>query len=136
MRTSQARRLALGLTAVATLGAGAITGLAATAQAVKPKGVTRAFATATGDTLAYSKTRLTAKAGKVTLRVTNRGDIPHDISLRGRKLAAARHGKVVDTGGVSKVVATLKPGTYTFFCSVFGHESGGMRGTLTVTRRR
>jgi uncharacterized cupredoxin-like copper-binding protein len=26
----------------------------------------------------------------------------------------------------------VKPGTYTFFCSVPGHEAGGMKGTLTV----
>ena len=28
---------------------------------------------------------------------------------------------------------TLKPGNYTFYCTVFGHEKGGMKGTLTVT---
>jgi uncharacterized cupredoxin-like copper-binding protein len=26
----------------------------------------------------------------------------------------------------------VKPGKYTFYCSVPGHEQGGMKGTLTV----
>jgi mono/diheme cytochrome c family protein len=38
----------------------------------------------------------------------------------------------VGTGGTSKVSANLKPGTYEFYCSVPGHEAGGMKGTLTV----
>lgn len=78
--------------------------------------------------------RLTAPAGKVTLKLTNRGDLHHDVSIRGKGLKA-RHGKVVGTGKVSKVVVTLAPGTYTYFCNVLGHEKGGMRGTLTVTAR-
>ena len=41
-------------------------------------------------------------------------------------------GPVVGTGGDSKFTVTLKPGTYTFFCSVPGHEAGGMKGTLVV----
>ena len=39
---------------------------------------------------------------------------------------------MVGQGGTSKVTANLKPGTYEFYCSVPGHEAGGMKGTLTV----
>ena len=66
--------------------------------------------------------------------MTNRDDIAHDIAVRGKKLASPKKGKIVGTGKVSKVTVTLPAGTYTFYCTVFGHESSGMRGTLTVVK--
>ena len=41
-------------------------------------------------------------------------------------------GQVVQGGGDSKFTANLKPGSYTFYCTVPGHEQAGMKGTLTV----
>ena len=35
-------------------------------------------------------------------------------------------------GGVSTVSADLKPGKYTYFCTVPGHRAAGMVGTITV----
>jgi mono/diheme cytochrome c family protein len=71
-----------------------------------------------------------AKAGKVTLLSKNESPVPHDISLKGGGID--EHGEQVTDGGTSKVSVTLKPGKYTFYCSVPGHEQGGMKGTLTV----
>jgi len=36
-------------------------------------------------------------------------------------------------GGSRKLTLTLKPGTYTFYCSVPGHRQAGMEGTLRVS---
>jgi uncharacterized cupredoxin-like copper-binding protein len=71
-----------------------------------------------------------AKAGNVTLVSKNDSPVPHDISLKGS--GVDEQGKQVTNGGTSKVSAKLKPGKYTFYCSVPGHEQGGMKGTLTV----
>jgi plastocyanin len=80
--------------------------------------------------LAYDKKTLSAKAGKVTIDMTNPSSIPHDIAIKGNGVQQV--GKVVSSGGTSTVTADLKPGTYTFYCSVDGHEAAGMKGTLTV----
>jgi plastocyanin len=79
------------------------------------------------DGTAFAFGKAEAKAGKVTLKMPNKSALPHDISLKG-----GPKGKDVPQGGTSQVVATLKAGTYTFYCSVPGHEQAGMKGTLTV----
>ncbi|MBJ7456428.1 MAG: cupredoxin domain-containing protein [Thermoleophilia bacterium] len=133
MRTSSIRGACLALTATAALGAAAMTGAAATSQSAKAS-ATRSVTAPAGEKLRFSATRLKAPAGSVTLKMTNRDDIGHNIAVRGKKLAKPRLGKIVQTGKVSKVTVNLPAGTYTFYCSVFGHESSGMRGTLTVAR--
>jgi uncharacterized cupredoxin-like copper-binding protein len=80
---------------------------------------------------AFTKTSLTVPAGTVTLRSKNPQGVPHAIAIKGNGVDKA--GEVVSAGGISEVTADLKPGTYTFFCPVPGHEEAGMKGTLTVT---
>ena len=80
--------------------------------------------------LAFAFSKAIAKAGAIQLVMKNPAPIQHDISLKGAGID--QHGAVVGTGGTSTVRATVKPGTYTFYCSVPGHEAGGMKGTLTV----
>jgi plastocyanin len=80
--------------------------------------------------LAFDKSALEAKAGAVTIAMRNASSIPHDVSLEGG--GVDEKGKVVRQGGTSTVEAELKPGSYTFYCSVAGHRQGGMEGKLTV----
>jgi plastocyanin len=77
--------------------------------------------------LKFNKSTIRAKAGKVTLRMSNPSSLPHDIAIKGKGV-----GKVVNKGGTSTVTATLKKGTYTFYCSVGSHEKAGMKGKLIV----
>jgi mono/diheme cytochrome c family protein len=80
--------------------------------------------------LAFKFSKANAKAGQVTLVMPNQAPIKHDISIKGN--GVNQQGPEVGKGGTSKISVNLKPGTYTFYCSVPGHEAGGMKGTLTV----
>jgi uncharacterized cupredoxin-like copper-binding protein len=82
--------------------------------------------------LRFNTTALSAKAGKVTLRMANPSGSgqPHGISIDGN--GADAEGTTVDPGQTATVTATLKAGRYTFYCPVPGHRQAGMQGTLTV----
>jgi plastocyanin len=80
--------------------------------------------------LKFDKTTLRADAGEVTIFMKNDSAVPHDVSLEGD--GVNEKGKVVENGGTSTVTANVKPGSYTFYCSVPGHRQAGMEGTLTV----
>ena len=80
--------------------------------------------------LAYDKKSLTAKAGAVTIDFTNNSPVPHNVTIQqGSKNVAAT---ATVSQSKTSVSAQLKPGTYTFFCSVDAHRQAGMVGTLTV----
>ena len=80
--------------------------------------------------LRFDKDSLDARAGKVTITLDNPSPVPHNVSIEGN--GVDEEGDTVQKGGKSEVSADLKPGKYTFYCSVPGHRQGGMEGTLTV----
>jgi plastocyanin len=80
--------------------------------------------------LKFDKSSLTAKAGKVTLEMENPSQVPHAVAIKGNGVDV--DGKTIGNGETSRASADLKPGTYTFYCPVPGHEAAGMKGTLTV----
>ena len=79
--------------------------------------------------LSFVTSKASAKAGKVTFSMPNKAPIQHNIAIKG---PVSGNGPIVGSGGDSKFTATLKPGSYTFYCQVPGHEAGGMKGTLVV----
>ena len=84
-----------------------------------------------GDQLLFDTNQLTAKAGKLTVDFTNNSAIAHDVVVSDQANKVLGKTPVFD-GGTKSFNVTLKPGTYTYYCSVPGHRQAGMQGTLTV----
>jgi plastocyanin len=81
-----------------------------------------------GGAISWDKKKLSAKAGKVTLKIVNQSDTPHAIEVEGNGVE-----KETDTvtGGDAEVTVDLKPGKYEYYCPVGSHKQT-MNGTLTV----
>jgi mono/diheme cytochrome c family protein len=94
--------------------------------ATAKNGVLKIDADETGAT-AFTASKATAPAGKLEIVMENPSPIDHNIALEGDG-----EGDVVGNGGTSRVSANLKPGKYTYLCTVPGHAEGGMKGELTV----
>lgn len=96
----------------------------------KVEGGTLTIPAAESGALAYEFAAAEAGPGSVKLASPNESSVPHNIAIEGGGLN--EEGEVVTGGGVSEITVDLKPGEYTFYCSVQGHREGGMLGTLTV----
>ncbi len=81
--------------------------------------------------LAYEQKSLSAKAGSATIDFDNPSSTGHDVTVEdqsGNEVGATD----IVTDDTATTTVDLKPGTYTFFCSVDAHRQAGMEGTLTV----
>lgn len=80
--------------------------------------------------IAFDKTMLEAKPGKVTIDFDNPSAIPHNVVIEegGKEIA----GTPEITEAKASVSADLAAGDYTFLCTVPGHAEAGMEGSLTV----
>jgi plastocyanin len=82
--------------------------------------------------LKFTSSTLTASAGKATIDFTNSSSVAHNMTIvdsSGKQVGATP----TFSGGTKSFTADLKPGKYTFYCSVPGHRQAGMQGTLTVS---
>ena len=89
------------------------------------------IATPTGTNLAYTTKSATAKAGPVSIEFDNPQELQHDVAIEDSSGETLGETELV-AGGSATTTVNLKPGTYTFFCTVPGHREAGMEGTLTV----
>jgi uncharacterized cupredoxin-like copper-binding protein len=82
--------------------------------------------------LKFDKSSLTAKAGKVTIALTNPSSAtaPHAVEIEGQ--GVEEESDTIEPGNAADVTATLEPGEYEFYCPVGNHQDAGMEGTLTV----
>ena len=81
--------------------------------------------------LAYTSDTASAKAGKVTLDFTNSQPLTHDVAIEDSSGKTIGKTELIAEGSDSTAV-DLKPGEYTYYCTVPGHREAGMEGTLTV----
>lgn len=89
------------------------------------------LAASPGGQLSYNTKQLAAKAGKVTITMTNMSPLEHNVTVAtGSTVLGATP---TFAAGSKTLTLNLKPGTYTFYCSVPGHRQAGMEGTLTVS---
>ena len=81
--------------------------------------------------LKYNTSTLTASAGKVSIAFANMSPLEHNVTIESASHAVV--GATPTFKGESKTLnVTLKPGTYKFYCSIPGHRTAGMEGTLVV----
>jgi plastocyanin len=81
--------------------------------------------------LAYTTTEASAKAGNVTVDFKNPQSLTHDVAIEDSGGKEVGKTELIGEGETSTTV-DLKPGTYTYYCTVPGHREAGMEGTLTV----
>jgi plastocyanin len=83
-----------------------------------------------GGLLSYDAKSLSAKAGSVSITLTDNAPLEHNVTVaQGATVLGASPTFI---GGRRTLTLKLKPGTYTFYCSVPGHRQAGMEGTLSV----
>jgi len=133
-----ARRLTLTAGALAALALAGCGGGGGSTSSTSPSGASSSagggqklsLRAGPGSKLSFDRKALRAKAGRVTIVMSNPSQLSHNVAIEGGGVNAAV--EVVGPGGASTVSANLKPGTYTFFCTVPGHREAGMQGTLTL----
>lgn len=94
-------------------------------------GATVEFETPSGGQLAYTASEASTSAGKVTIDFNNVQPIPHDVAIEDSSGKTLGQTETISESSSSTTI-NLKPGEYTFYCSVPGHREAGMEGTLTV----
>jgi plastocyanin len=94
-------------------------------------GATVSFEADPGGALAYTTESASSEAGEVTIDFENPQPVAHDVAIESSSGEEVGKTELV-TEGSSSAVVNLKPGKYTFFCTVPGHREAGMEGTLTV----
>ena len=83
--------------------------------------------------LAFDTDSLSAKSGDVTIDFDNPNKaIGHDVCVEAEGDEELGCSKVVTGSATTLDLKGVKPGTYTFYCSVDSHKEAGMEGTLTV----
>lgn len=76
---------------------------------------------------AFALDKSSVPAGNVSFVMRNDGPSPHNIQINNKT------SDTVNAGVTTTLTVNLPAGTYTYVCTVPGHEQLGMKGTLKVT---
>jgi uncharacterized cupredoxin-like copper-binding protein len=96
---------------------------------VEPKGPATETISIEAGNFYFKPNAITTNAGIAKIELTAKNGV-HDLVFDG-----AYPGFSLEAdggGGAQSMKIDLKPGKYTFYCSVPGHRAAGMEGTLTV----
>ncbi|MEK6327438.1 MAG: plastocyanin/azurin family copper-binding protein [Actinomycetota bacterium] len=80
--------------------------------------------------LVFEPSKLTAKAGSVTIDYDNPSPVDHSVAIEAGSETLAESEIAADA--TLTATADLEPGEFVFYCTVPGHREAGMVGTLTV----
>jgi uncharacterized cupredoxin-like copper-binding protein len=111
--------LALGVALAALVAAGPVAASSSTAAATT--------VTVTMKEFKFTLSKAKVPHGKVTFKLVNKGKLPHDFAIGGKK------SKLIAKGKTGSLIVTLKAGKLAYKCTVPGHAAAGMKGKLTVT---
>ena len=112
------------LTAVLAVVAAAV-GITASSVLGAPAQAKTTTVKVTAGDLWFKLSTKSAKAGKVTFKLTNTGVLKHDFWIDGKKTPLIGHGKT------ASVTVTIKKGKNAYKCTFPGHAAGGMKGVFT-----
>jgi uncharacterized cupredoxin-like copper-binding protein len=101
--------------------------VAAAPTAAGPSAATATTVTVTMKEFKFTLSKTSVKHGTVTFKLINKGKLPHDLAIAGKK------SKLIKPGKTGLLTATLKAGKIAYKCTVAGHAAAGMKGKLTVT---
>jgi uncharacterized cupredoxin-like copper-binding protein len=101
--------------------------VAAAPVAARPAAATATTVTVTMKEFKYVLSKKTVPRGKVTFKLVNKGKLPHDMKIAGKK------SKLIKPGKTGFLTVTLRAGKIAYVCTVAGHAAAGMKGKLTVT---
>lgn len=77
--------------------------------------------------LKFTLSKRTILKGTGIFKVTNKGALPHNFKIAGKKTVILAKGKTATLR-----VTFAKAGKYAYLCTVPGHAAAGMKGVLTV----
>jgi uncharacterized cupredoxin-like copper-binding protein len=102
--------------------------VAAAPIAARPSAVAATTVTVTMKEFKFTLSKAKVPHGKVTFKLVNKGSLPHDFKIAGKKSPMVSPKKTK-----TFIVTLTKKGKIAYICTVPGHAAAGMKGKLTVT---